>query len=228
MFASKTNNIHLDSIQFESLLPKVLGVYLSKLNGKHVISLSLILTITLLQVGSAPHFGTDMEQLDQDLDEAVLAQYIDEMNYVPDNLFDYWGYQRLAAQIGEEKAREVAGYIEYSSYPELIKAIITVESAWRVEAESNAQALGLMQIRMITAHEYEPDLTMAELFNPAKNIQIGIQIFEDHMNYFDDFTAGEHWALTSYNRGRFGTFSLDKNIPSTRYSRKVLALSEDM
>ncbi len=141
---------------------------------------------------------------------------------------DYWGYQRLIPEIGMEKTRKVAELIEFSTYPEFVRAIITVESAWWYEARSYMDAIGLMQIRMIAANEVDPFITEEELFEPVANVEIGIEIFEEHMKYFDVFDETEHWALTSYNRGRYGTFALKQAPPYTDYSLKVLELSEKM
>lgn len=141
---------------------------------------------------------------------------------------EFWGYQRLIHQIGEEKTRQVVGLIEYSAYPEFVRAMITVESAWWNDSRSNMDAIGLMQIRMIAASEVDPFISEDELFEPLTNVEIGIEIFEEHMKYFDVFDETEHWALTSYNRGRGGTFALKQSPPYTDYSLKVLELSEDM
>lgn len=145
-----------------------------------------------------------------------------DLEDLSDGKGDFWGYKRLARQVGEEKAYIVANLIEQSSYPDLIRAIITVESSWWMQAISNREARGLMQIRMVAAKEIDPDITPELLFDPIRNIEIGIQIFEEHMDYFDDYKESEHWALTSYNRGRSGTFSLKQNPPETEYSLKVL------
>ncbi len=141
---------------------------------------------------------------------------------------DFWGYQRLIKTIGMEKTRQVAGLIEYSTYPDFVRAIIAVESAWNSQARSHMDAIGLMQIRMIAAGEVDADITENKLFEPITNVEIGIQIFEEHMKYFDVFNETEHWALTSYNRGRGGTFRLKQDPPYTDYSEKVVQLSQQM
>ncbi len=147
---------------------------------------------------------------------------------LPEDVRDFWGYKRLAEQVGQRRAYIVASLIEGSSYPELIRGIITVESGWDIRAQSNRSALGLMQIRMIAAREMEPDITSDQLFDPVKNVDIGIRIFERHMHYFDQFVDSEHWALTAYNRGRSATFSLGARPPMTSYSLKVLGEVDKM
>ena len=175
-------------------------------DGFQFINLTLVVIFIFANVGLTP----------------VSADDENELKDLPDSNGDFWGYKRLAGQIGEEKAYIVASIIEQSSYPELIRAIITIESSWHMRALSNREARGLMQIRMVAAREIKQDITSEELFDPIINVEIGIHIFEQHMNYFDNYHESEHWALTSYNRGRSGTFSLRQNPPETVYSVKVL------
>jgi len=141
---------------------------------------------------------------------------------------NFWGYQKLMKSVGLEQTRQVAGMIEFSKYPDFIKALIVVESAWNYEVRSWAGAIGLMQIRMIAAGEVDPQITEEQLFDPVVNVHIGITIFEDHMDHFRMRNEFEHWALTSYNRGRGGMYSLRLDPPRTDYSMKVVALSRQM
>jgi len=122
----------------------------------------------------------------------------------------------------------VIGIIEASNYPDLVKAIITVESNWDPFALSEREARGLMQIRMIAAKELKEDIKPSDLYDPIINVKMGIRIFEEHMDHFLGFKETVHWALNSYNRGRHGTFALNLDPPRTRYSNKVLALTENL
>lgn len=174
--------------------------------GFNYINLTLGVIFVFANVGLTPISSNDDRKLED----------------LPGSVGDFWGYNRLAKQIGEEKTYIVASIIEQSSYPELIRGIISVESSWRMRALSPKDARGLMQIRMIAAQEIDPDITPDELYDPVTNVDIGIRIFEQHMHYFDKYQESEHWALTSYNRGRSGTFSLNQDPPETSYSTKVL------
>ena len=143
------------------------------------------------------------------------------------DFIEYWGYQKLAGQVGWSAVQEVVNLIEGSVYPALVKSIISVESNWDAFARSPRDAYGLMQVRMIAAVEVELDIEYFDLYDPVLNVRIGIAIFERHMEYFMGFDAAEHWALTSYNRGRCGAFELNLDPPRTRYSQKVLGLIEN-
>lgn len=173
---------------------------------------AFIIALGVLQLGFAPNL--------------TVAQK--EANELPTETMNYWGYQKLQKQIGVEETKVVAKMIEDSEYPDLIRAIITTESSWNTKAESYADARGLMQIRQIAAQEVDPTVEPEDLFDPFTNVEIGIAIFKDHMQYFANYSGSEHWALTSYNRGRYGTFSLKQHPPRTRYSKKVLGLTETM
>ena len=143
-------------------------------------------------------------------------------------LVRYDGYQILLRQAGPEATLDVIRLVESSRSPELVKAIIEVESGWKVGALSQRGARGLMQIRPIAAGEIDPSLEPDDLFDPVLNITLGIEIIESHLDYFADYNETELWALTSYNRGRVGTFALDLHPPDTRYSREVLSHLQQM
>lgn len=140
-------------------------------------------------------------------------------------LIDYKGYQKLLRQTDTETTMNVIKMIENSSYPEYVKAIIEVESSWNVNALSNRDARGLMQVRPIAGLEIEPDIDPSELFDPETNVRIGIDIFDNHLEYYYGYDDPMDWVLTSYNRGIAGTRALHMNPPSTRYSRKVSNIS---
>jgi hypothetical protein len=88
--------------------------------------------------------------------------------------------------------------------PELLTALIVVESSANHIAVSNKGAIGLTQV-MPTIWQYQKQ----ELLNPYKNIEIGSKILK---HYID--RHGIKGGLSSYNSGR-------KNR-SLRYARYVL------
>ncbi len=176
---------------------------------------SLLLAVVLLFAGSgyAPEHTDDYR-----MEMAEVEPLLKAMD-------EYYGYRYLLRQTDSDATLEVIRIIENSSFPELVRAIIEVESSWRVRALSHRDARGLMQIRPIAALEIEPELNLERLYDPVTNVRIGVQIFENHMEYFTNYYGTEHWALTAYNRGRKGTFNLKLNPPQTRYSSKVLDIT---
>lgn len=96
--------------------------------------------------------------------------------------------------------------------PELILAIIAVESSYQEKAVSRAGARGLMQI-MPRAH---PDKVRAiggvkALFDPKKNISTGVKILNEYLSRSEGNLSK---ALLRYN----GSLSDSK----ARYSRRVM------
>ena len=191
------------------------GVW-AKLLASHIVALTVVAVLLLVGNGNVPSSAA----------EASHAEIF--VNPWQQALDSYWGYQKLEKQIGHDQTLKIVELVETSGHPEMIKAIIEVESAWRVNARSHKDARGLMQIRHIAAREVDPYVTNDELYEPLRNVVMGIEIFEKHMEYYLGFDDPEHWALTSYNRGRRGTFALKMDPPSTRYSRKVLDLTDRM
>jgi soluble lytic murein transglycosylase-like protein len=88
--------------------------------------------------------------------------------------------------------------------PELILAIIAVESTFRERAVSRVGARGLMQV-MPGSHTRKVKAIggSRQLFDPAKNIRVGSRIL---VNYLDDQSGNLRRALLKYN-GSLGTRS---------------------
>jgi soluble lytic murein transglycosylase len=87
--------------------------------------------------------------------------------------------------------------------PELILAMISVESKGRKKAVSPKGAVGLMQIMPDTAKEVAlkngmPAPSKTDLFNPDTNIRLGVSYFASLLKrYNNDLTL----ALAAYNAG---------------------------
>ncbi len=78
--------------------------------------------------------------------------------------------------------------------PNLVRAIIEVESAWNPRAVSYKGALGLMQLMPATAAQYG----VRDVFNPKENISGGVR----HLRYLlDQFKGDVRLALAAYNAG---------------------------
>lgn len=102
--------------------------------------------------------------------------------------------------------------------PGLVKALIRVESGYRVRARSRKGAMGLMQIMPVTARQY----SVKNPYDPKANLEAGIAHLASLLSRFEVSVA-----LAAYNAGeaavrRFG------GIPPYRetrdYVRRIMAL----
>lgn len=82
--------------------------------------------------------------------------------------------------------------------PELVRAIIQVESRWNPRARSSAGAVGLMQVKPASARMVGLDYRAADLLCPEKNIQAGTRI----LRHYQRLTGGNlERALDLYSGG---------------------------
>ena len=95
--------------------------------------------------------------------------------------------------------------VKYNFNPLLITALIHVESNFKPEVISSANAYGLCQVRRFIAPELATNIGVqwdgAEktLFHPLKNIQIGVHYLSILNRNFNDLKT----ALIAYNQGPF-------------------------
>jgi soluble lytic murein transglycosylase-like protein len=85
---------------------------------------------------------------------------------------------------------------EHGIAPRLFQALITQESAWRINAVSHAGAVGLTQLMPATALDH-CGLDRAELRDPIKNMRCGASYFAEQLKRFGDVEL----ALAAYNSG---------------------------
>lgn len=93
---------------------------------------------------------------------------------------------------------------QYNLEPQLVAAVIRVESNFNNEAESSKGARGLMQIMPDTgAWAAEKmgmnDFNAEKLFDPQVNISLGTWYLQD---LYNNFNANPYTALAAYNGGR--------------------------
>lgn len=119
-------------------------------------------------------------------------------------------------------ANEVTSLVEtaarrYRLDPELLRAVIDVESDFRPEVVSNRGAQGLMQLMPDTAEE----MGVSDPFNPDQNVDGGARYLRKMLDRFGDVET----ALAAYNAGP-GTVDRHGDIPPYRetltYVRDVL------
>ena len=104
--------------------------------------------------------------------------------------------------------------------PELVKAMIQVESNYNPFAISRKGARGLMQLMPGTATRYG----VRQIFDPRENIEGGVKYLRDLIELFD---SNLRFAVAAYNAGE-NTVQRVNGIPNyvetQNYVRKVMAL----
>ncbi len=89
--------------------------------------------------------------------------------------------------------------------PAFVLSVIHVESTFKPRALSRVGAVGLMQVMPATAiavagrYGVEFGGTRAELFDPVKNLEIGILYLKELLNRYDGMHP--YYALAAYNMG---------------------------
>ena len=108
--------------------------------------------------------------------------------------------------------------IAYEVDPNLVKAIIAIESCFDRKAVSSVGARGLMQLMPATAKE----LGVKDSFNANSNIRGGVKYFSQMLKRFNDNTE---LALAAYNAGPHAVEKYGGIPPYTEtkgYVKKVL------
>ncbi len=89
--------------------------------------------------------------------------------------------------------------------PNLVRALVRVESNFNPSAVSRKGAMGLMQLMPATARQ----LNVSNPFNPQQNVDAGVQLLR---RLLDDYGGNVPLALAAYNAGE-GAVSRYRGVP---------------
>ena len=124
--------------------------------------------------------------------------------------------ERFEPLVQEHAARQ-------SLRPDLVRAVIQVESGFNPHARSPKGAMGLMQLMPATAR----DLGVHNAYDPGENIRGGTLYLRQLLDRFD---GDEELALAAYNAGPNAVDRYGRRIPPYRetrdYVRKVSSATE--
>ncbi len=90
--------------------------------------------------------------------------------------------------------------------PYLVKAIIKAESNFNPRAVSTKNAMGIMQLAPATARDYG----IKNPFDPVENIDGGVRVLRDLMNYF---YGNRRLAIAAYNAGKWAVIKHGFQVP---------------
>jgi soluble lytic murein transglycosylase-like protein len=92
--------------------------------------------------------------------------------------------------------------------PELVRAVVQVESGFNPSARSSKGAMGLMQLMPATAREFG----VRNPFNPTENVRAGVAYLRQLLDRYDD----ERLALAAYNAGPNAVSRYGEQLPPYR------------
>jgi hypothetical protein len=127
--------------------------------------------------------------------------------------------QGITPRILAERARPYANTVrdfanQYGVDPQLVHAVITVESCFDRHAVSRVGAQGLMQLMPATARE----LGVRDSFDATQNIRGGIRYLQQMLQRFDQDTT---LALAAYNAGP-GAVQRHQGVPPFRETQNYI------
>ena len=99
--------------------------------------------------------------------------------------------------------------------PDLVRAVVQVESGFNQYARSPKGAKGLMQLMPDTAREFG----VVNPYNPAENVRAGTQYLRMLLERYDN---NEELALAAYNAGPKAVDRYGENVPPYRETRNYV------
>jgi soluble lytic murein transglycosylase-like protein len=109
----------------------------------------------------------------------------------------------------------------HSVRPDLVRAVMQVESGFNPLARSPKGAMGLMQLMPATARQFG----VSDPYNPAENVRGGVAYLRELL---DRYQNKEELALAAYNAGPNAVDRHGQSIPPYRETRNYVAQINQM
>ena len=146
---------------------------------------------------------------------------------VPINATEYYDVA-LSAELQDELFTicNAMNGANYDVPPELMLALMFVESSYRIDVISRTNDYGLCQINRINHAELSELLGIDDFLDPVQNMTAGAYMIGKYMAEYD---GDVHAALMCYKLGESGAARRFKQgIYSNAYSRKVVKVMEGL
>jgi soluble lytic murein transglycosylase-like protein len=144
----------------------------------------------------------------------LMRVQLDRANAILDNSAKYQIPSDLAAAIYDIALSEGID-------PALGFQLVKIESSFKADARSPADAIGYTQLQVATARFYQRGVTEKALYDRDLNLRVGFRFLKDLLVKFDQ---DKHLALLAYNRGpaKVAEILARGGDPTNGYSAAVL------
>ena len=146
---------------------------------------------------------------DRKLDEGAMTYTVPEATGIRTTRTAASEYSHVYDSLVDEHASR------HALRPELVRAVIQVESGFNPLARSPKGAMGLMQLMPATAKR----LGVRNAFDPTENIRGGCAYLRQLLDRYD---GNEQLALAAYNAGEGAVDRHGKNIPPFQETREYV------
>jgi soluble lytic murein transglycosylase-like protein len=163
-----------------------------------ILGILSVIVLASFYIGTKFSDDTDTIVEPESVKYEMMGYYIDEDKDYAIEASDIQSIYRT--NMSTSKIKHILIYMdgiaeEYDVNYNLLKAIITTESAWNVKARSSVNALGLMQIMRACATDFKTP--HKEMYDPYVNITVGTMYLAKLLKRFPDVET----ALVAYNEG---------------------------
>jgi soluble lytic murein transglycosylase-like protein len=146
---------------------------------------------------------------DRKLDEGAMTYLVPEAPGIRTTRTAAADYSNVYDSLVQEHASR------HALRPELVRAVIQVESGFNPRARSPKGAMGLMQLMPSTAKR----LGVRNAYDPAENIRGGCAYLRQLLDRYD---GNEQVALAAYNAGEGAVDRHGRNIPPFQETREYV------